>query len=130
VKKVVTHAKPVRKPQTPKQTQKPKVAVLAKDKTTALPADPLPPAPKPTLGPRLAPIATADSAGLPVGLKVMLELLLVASLLAVAAAAVPPRALPQQVLEVVGGRRELLVFVALALIAIDGLLLFFALAVL
>ena len=122
----MTHAKPARKPQKPKQ--KAKVTVLAK--STEVSAEPLPPQPRAKLGPGLAPIAAADSAGLPGGLTVMLELLLVASLLAGIAAAVPPTVLPQPVLEVVGGRRELLAFVALALIAIDGLLLFFALAVL
>jgi hypothetical protein len=83
------------------------------------------------LGPSLVREAASESISPPSALQFLLALMIGASVLVAALAAAPRRALPQPLLGVVGDQRELLFFVAIALAAAAGFLLFvFALAVL
>jgi hypothetical protein len=81
------------------------------------------------LGPSLAQLTASQTISLPSGLEFFLALMIGVSVLVAALAVAPRRAVPQPLLGVAGGKRELL-FVAIGLDAAAGfVLLVYVLAV-
>jgi type IV secretory pathway VirB10-like protein len=88
------------------------------------------PARSDTLGPSLAQVAANQTISTPFALEFFLALMIAVSVLVAALAVAPRRAVPRPLLGVVGGQRELLFLVALALVAASGfVLLLYVLAV-
>jgi hypothetical protein len=82
------------------------------------------------LGPSLVHVAASQTISLPSALLFFLALMIGVSVIVAALAVAPRRALPRPLLGAVGDQRELLFFVAIALAAAAGFVLFvFVLAV-
>jgi len=75
------------------------------------------------LGPSVAQLAGNQTISPPSGLKFFLALMIGISVLVVALAVAPRRAVPRPLVGVMDGQRELLFFVAIALVAAAGLVL-------
>ena len=67
------------------------------------------------LGPSVAQVVASQTISLPSALQFFLALMIGVSVLVAALAVAPRRALPRPLLDLVGGQRELLLFVAIAL---------------